>query len=203
MAITNAAIDPPAYGAVAPNMRKRDERVGGDEKARPFPTSCRESEGVGAGKSFDCLRVSNVDGCRLQAIIISGHRGSSQQLSQTAIANAPSKHQTLQEEAAPAPAPAPAAPAVAPADGGSAEATDKPSGGTGATFIDSVEKAINEKPTEQNSHYIPGHTDKVTHLMVILFLLLITVTIYYSYRSQKYLRENPRHDLTPGFESRA
>ena len=59
-----------------------------------------------------------------------------------------------------------------------------PHGGMGTRFVASVEDAINTPPDDDNSHYFNGHTDRITHLTVILFLFLITLTIGCAYKTQ-------------------
>jgi hypothetical protein len=45
-------------------------------------------------------------------------------------------------------------------------------------------QAINTPPDDTNSHYFTGHTDRITHLTVIMFLFLVTLTIGCTYRNQ-------------------
>lgn len=57
-------------------------------------------------------------------------------------------------------------------------------GGQAKELQASVEEAFEDKPNEQNSHYIPDHTDKEVHLLVIFFLLLGTISVYYFWKSK-------------------
>jgi len=57
-------------------------------------------------------------------------------------------------------------------------------GGQAKELQSSVEEAFEDKPTADNSHYIPDHTDKEVHLLVIFFLLLGTICVYYFWKSK-------------------
>jgi len=73
--------------------------------------------------------------------------------------------------------------------GEDAAVSEEAPAGTGKELIKSVEQAVTEQATPENSHYIGGYTDKSVHLLVILLLIIIPGGIYFFWKTQKRLNE--------------
>ena len=58
-------------------------------------------------------------------------------------------------------------------------------GGWGTKMVAGIEDAINTPPTDDNSHYFSGHTDRMTHLTLITFIVLATLTVACMWRENQ------------------
>ena len=58
-------------------------------------------------------------------------------------------------------------------------------GGWGTKMVAGIEDAINTPPDDENSHYFTGHTDRMTHLTLITFLVLAALTVACMWRENQ------------------